>query len=178
MINLQQLNFNSLKTQEELFIKMVLDAWHTQVKRTGDLFDLFSDEQLMKEIAPGRNRGIYLLGHLTAVHDKMLPVLGLGHQLNPELYHIFVENRDKAIANIPATANLRHLWKEVNNILSQRFNKLTPAEWFQKHNSVSEEDFEKEPHRNRLNLVINRTNHLASHQGQLLYLKEKSADAV
>ena len=165
-----------MKTNDELFIKMVLDAWYIHLKRTDDLFDSFSDEQLMSEIAPGKNRGIYLLGHLTAVHDKMLPVLGMGKQLHPELYHIFVENSDKTVASIPATADLRHSWKMVNNSLSQYFNKLTPAEWFQKHNSVSEEDFVKEPHRNKLNLIINRTNHLASHLGQLIYLKEKNAD--
>ena len=160
--------------KEELFIKMVLDAWNIHVKRADDLFNSFSDEQLMKEIAPGRNRGIYLLGHLAAVHDKILPLLGLGDQLKPELFHIFVENPDKAIANIPATTHLRLFWNEVNTILREHFIKLTPAQWFQKHNSVSEEDFIKEPHRNKLNLVINRTNHLASHLGQLLYLKERN----
>ena len=69
---------------------MVLDAWHTQIKNTNDLFDSVSDEQLMAEIAPGRNRGIYLLGHLTAVHDKMLPLLGFGDQRYPNLYKTFV----------------------------------------------------------------------------------------
>jgi hypothetical protein len=160
--------------KEELFIKMVLDAWNIHVKRADDLFNSFSDEQLMKEIAPGRNRGIYLLGHLAAVHDKILPLLGLGNQLKPELYHIFVESPDKAIANIPTTTDLRLFWNEVNTILREHFIKLTPAQWFQKHNSVSEEDFIKEPHRNKLNLVINRTNHLASHLGQLLYLKGRN----
>jgi hypothetical protein len=172
------IKFNSLKTQEELFIKMVLDAWYTQVKRTDNLFNSLSDEQLIKEIAAGKNRGIYLLGHLTAVHDKMFPILGLGSELNPELYQIFVENPDNAVTSIPDIADLRSFWKEVNSLLSQHFNKLTPLEWFQKHNSVSEEDFVKEPHRNKLNLIINRTNHLASHLGQLLYLKEKNADAL
>lgn len=160
--------------KEELFIKMVLDAWNVHVKRADDLFNSFSDEQLMKEIAPGRNRGIYLLGHLATVHDKILPLLGLGNQLKPEWYNIFVENPDKAIANVPATTDLRLFWNEVNKSLSEHFIKLTPAQWFQKHNSVSEEDFIKEPHRNKLNLVINRTNHLASHLGQLLYLKERN----
>jgi hypothetical protein len=159
--------------KEELFIKMVLDAWNVHVKRADDLFNSLSDEQLMKEIAPGRNRGIYLLGHLAAVHDKILPLLGLGNQLKPEWYNIFVENPDKTIANIPAMADLRLFWNEVNKSLSKHFIKLTPTQWFQKHNSVSEEDFIKEPHRNKLNLVINRTNHLSSHLGQLLYLKGK-----
>ena len=159
--------------KEELFIKMVLDAWNVHVKRTDDLINSFSDEQLMKEIAPGRNRGIYLLGHLAAVHDRIFPLLGLGNQFKPELYSIFVENPDKAIANIPVTADLRLFWKEVNTTLWEHFTRLTPAQWFQKHNSVSEQDFMKEPHRNKLNIVINRTNHLASHLGQLLYLREE-----
>jgi hypothetical protein len=37
--------------------------------------------------------------------------------------------------------------------------------------TVSPEDFAKEPHRNRLNVLISRTNHMANHIGQLLLLK-------
>lgn len=159
--------------REELFVKMVLDAWHTQLKYANDLFDVLSDEQLMQEVAPGRNRGIYLLGHLAAVHDKMLVVLGFGDSLEPELYKTFVMNPDKAIADLPSITELRLYWKKVNETLAQNFAKLTPAEWFQRHNSVSEQDFEKEPHRNKLNLIINRTNHLANHIGQLSFLKKK-----
>jgi len=162
-----------LKTQEELFIKMVLDAWDGQVKRMDDLFTSLSDQQLIKEIAPGRNRGIYLLGHMAAVHDRMLPLLGFGEQLNADMYKIFVESPDNAIVQLPAINDLKVYWKNVNITLSKHFNNLTPAEWFQKHNSVSEEDFEKEPHRNRLNVIINRTNHAASHLGQLIFLTGK-----
>jgi hypothetical protein len=161
---------------EETFIKMVLDAWHTQVKQTDDLFNSLSDEQLMHEIAPGKNRGVYLLGHLTAVHDRILPLLGLGDQRYPNLYKTFVESPDKAEGNIPSTEDLRNYWKEVNNVLSEQFSRLSFEEWFQKHNAVSEVDFAKEPHRNKLNVVINRTNHLANHLGQLLLLKPKSAE--
>jgi hypothetical protein len=162
-----------LMTQQEVFIKMALDAWITYVKRTDDLFMALSDEQLLREVSPGRNRGIYLLGHLAGVHDRMLPVLGFGDQLYPELYGAFVESPDKAIADIPSIAALRLYWKEVNAKLAEQFNQLKPEDWFQRHNSVSEEDFKKEPHRNKLNLIINRTNHLASHFGQLVFLSNK-----
>jgi len=165
-----------LKPQEELFIKMVLDAWHTQIKYTDDLFNSLSDEQLLREVAPGRNRGIYLLGHLTAVHDRMLPLLGLGELRYPNLYPSFVQNADKTEANLPAVEDLRECWKEVNNVLSEQFSKLSTSDWFQKHTAVSEIDFAKEPHRNKLNVVINRTNHLANHLGQLLLLKRSNAE--
>jgi hypothetical protein len=160
-------------TQQEIFIKMVLDAWNSYIKRTDDLFNALSDKQLSTEVAPNRNRGTYLLGHLTAVHDRMLPILGFGNALYPELYEAFVEKPDKAVTDIPSIGELRLYWKEVNTKLAEHFNKLTPDEWFQKHNSVSEEDFKKEPHRNKLNLIINRTNHLVSHFGQLVFLSNK-----
>lgn len=67
--------------------------------------------------------------------------------------------------------DLRHSWKEVNDSLDSNFNRLTLNEWLERHTAVSEEDFKNEPHRNRLNVVINRTNHLAWHYGQLLLLK-------
>ena len=159
--------------QQEIFVKMVLDAWNAYVKRTNDLFNSLSDEELKKEIVPGRNRGIYLLGHLAAVHDKMLVILGFEKQSNEDMYRIFVEQPDKAVTELPAVSELRRYWNEVNNSLSTNFNELTPGDWFQKHNLVSEEDFAKEPHRNKLNLVINRTNHLANHLGQLVFLKDK-----
>jgi len=36
--------------------------------------------------------------------------------------------------------------------------------------AVSDEDFSKEPHRNKLNVIINRTNHMSYHLGQLILL--------
>jgi hypothetical protein len=158
-------------TSETVFIKMVLDAWQTHIKRTDELFNSLPDEQLMKEIAPGRNRGIYLLGHLAAVHDRILPLLELGNPLYPELWDLFVERPDKEVTELPATQTLRQYWKEINTNLADKILSLSPEAWFQKHTSVSAEDFAKEPHRNKLNIIVNRTNHLANHLGQLLLLK-------
>jgi hypothetical protein len=36
---------------------------------------------------------------------------------------------------------------------------------------VSEEDFAKEPHRNRFTLLLSRTGHLAFHLGQVVLVK-------
>ena len=43
--------------------------------------------------------------------------------------------------------------------------------WLGRHMSVSPEDFVKEPHRNKLNVLINRTGHMANHIGQMNLLK-------
>jgi hypothetical protein len=158
-------------TSEAIFIRMVLDAWQTHIKRTDELFNSLSDEQLMKQIAPERNRGVYLLGHLAAVHDRIPLLLELGNPLYPELWHTFVERPDKEVTELPATQALRQYWREINSNLAGNMQSLSPEEWFKKHSSVSVEDFAKEPHRNKLNIIINRTNHLANHLGQLLLLK-------
>ena len=158
--------------KQQLIIKIALDSWNTYVKRTSQLFESLSDEQLQGEVAPGRNSGVYLLGHLTAVHDAMFPLLGFGEELYPELADTFIKNSDKSGLEKSPTKDLRNYWLEVNNKLSNHFNQLTIDEWFQKHASVSMEDFEKEPHRNKLNVLLNRTNHLSYHFGQLAFLKK------
>jgi hypothetical protein len=43
-------------------------------------------------------------------------------------------------------------------------------EWLTKHNSVSAEDFAKEPHRNKLSVLISRAMHQAYHGGQIALL--------
>ncbi|MBI4944816.1 MAG: DinB family protein [Bacteroidetes bacterium] len=156
----------------QIMVKMALDAWNSQIKNGDDLLEKLSDEQLMTEVAPGRNRGIYLVGHLVAVHDRMLPLLGLGEQLYPQLNEPFLKNPDNAKAAMPSVKELRQFWKNINSTLADHFSKMQSDAWFQKHTSVSAEDFAKEPHRNKLNTILSRTSHLSNHLGQLVFLKK------
>ena len=127
----------------------------------------------MEETAPGRNTGVYLLGHLAAINDALFQLLGLGERLHPELDDIFVDNPDKSGKTFPQVDELKIYWNEINTALTDRFNKMQPAEWFEKHNSISAEDFIKEPHRNKLNVIITRTVHQGYHLGQMAYLERK-----
>ncbi len=159
-----------MKTNE-IMVKMVFDRWYSLIKRCDTIFDSLTDEELQKEIAPSKNRGIYLLGHLIAVHDDMIPLLNLGDKLYPELYEPFLKSPDKSINDIPSAKELRAFWSKQNEVLTQKFESLPTEEWFEKHTSVSTEDFIKEPHRNKLNIIITRTSHLSYHMGQLVLLK-------
>ncbi len=161
-----------MENQQSLLVKMALDAWNTQSGRTDKLLQALSDEALAEETAPGRNTGIYLLGHLTAVHDAMLPLLGLGDKFYPQLENIFLKNPDKSGLEKPSAKELRTYWNNVQSALATHFNQQLPSDWFSKHSSVSHEDFLKEPHRNKLSVLINRTNHMAYHLGQMAYLKK------
>jgi hypothetical protein len=157
----------------QLAVKIILDAWYSRVESVERLLTELTDEQLLNEIAPKRNRGIYILGHLTAVQDNIIPLLGAGQRLYPQLDDVFLAKPDKAVSELPSVSDLRNYWKNVNTKLTAHFSKLGTEEWFQKHNSISNEDFIEEPHRNRLNVISSRTNHLAYHHGQLVILKAK-----
>lgn len=159
------------KATNELFVTTVLANWELAIQRISARFDRYSDEDLLKPIAHGKNRVIYLLGHLIAVHDNMIPLLGLGDRQHPLLDALFIHNPDDPQALLPPAGQLRHDWDSINAFLTARFREWKPEEWLQRHTAVSAEDFAKEPHRNRLNVVLNRTGHVSYHAGQLALLK-------
>ncbi len=158
-------------THVEISVKMILDRWNASIKNCDAQLNSLTDETLLKEIAPGKNRGVYLLGHLIAVHDDMLMLLDMGEKMYPELYEPFVKAADKATGQIPAVTELRSSWTAQCDVLKQKFETLEPTGWFEKHTAVSAEDFATEPHRNKLNIIITRTSHLQYHLGQLQLLK-------
>jgi hypothetical protein len=120
-----------------------------------------------KKLYQLKNSGHYLFGHLIAVHDNMLPLLGLRDSLYPELMEIFIRTPDKSGLLKPSIAQLKQQWEEVHQLLLTNLESLTDEQWFEKHTAVSDEDFAIEPHRNRLNVVLSRSNHLSYHLGQI-----------
>lgn len=154
-------------TQSNLLVKMVLMAWDAQNNYLNKLISSLSDEQLAKEIAPGKNTGVYLLGHLIAVSDGMLPLLGFGDRLFPEMEEVFIKNSDKSGQVFPSIAELKQRLETVNTKLNSYFKSTDVNGWLGRHTTVSSEDFLKEPHRNKLNVVITRTGHMAYHIGQI-----------
>ena len=56
-------------TLETSLIDSALRNWRSNVDRAGKLFGNLPQEQLLHEVAPGKNRLIYLWGHLTAFND-------------------------------------------------------------------------------------------------------------
>ena len=155
----------------QTMVRMTLDRWQSLLKTFNDKLDALTDAQLEVEIAPGKNRGLYLLGHLAAVHDNMMPLLGFGDKLYPELYEPFINLPDKAVADLPAADELRQKWHRINQVLAENFDKLQPQDWFGPHTAVSDADFANEPHRNKLNIILTRASHLGYHLGQFILLR-------
>jgi hypothetical protein len=158
-------------TNQEILAATVLSSWKLVIGRLDKNLAPLTGEQLQKQIAPGKNRVFYLVGHLTAVHDRMFPTLGLGDRLHPELDEPYITNPDRALADPLSASDLKKAWAEVNSKLTAAFERFTLEEWLQKHTAVSDEDFAQDPTRNRLAVVMNRTFHAAYHAGQAVLAK-------
>jgi uncharacterized damage-inducible protein DinB len=158
-------------TTEEMLSRTALHSWKLVIGRLSDAIAPLNDEQLQRQVAPGKNRLLYLVGHLTAIHDRLFPLLGLGERLYPELDEIYIVNPDRALADPVSATGLKQAWSEVNSKLTAAFEQLTPQQWLEKHTAVSEEDFAKDPTRNRIAVLMSRTNHAAFHTGQAALIK-------
>lgn len=153
-------------------IQQVLMAWRKENKKISDFFDKHGEGYYHQPIAPGKNRAIYLLGHLIAVNDALLPLFALGERKYPTYEALFLKGADNPQAHYPSVAELKQQWAEVNAELDDHFNKMTAENWLDRHQSVSPEDFAKDPLRNKLNVLMNRTVHQSYHLGQLVLLEK------
>ncbi len=164
---------NTAVAPAEQIISQILTAWNTNNTRMQAFFNKYEDAAYQEEVAPGRSRAIYLFGHLIGSADGLLPLLGLGNSLYPQLEKLFLTNPDRTFDDIPSLAELKGYWDNVNNTLTTHFNKMQVQDWLSRHTKVSEEDFAKEPHRNKLNVLLSRTSHISYHMGQLVFLNKK-----
>ena len=153
-------------TTEKSLIDSALRGWKFNVERAEKLFEGLSPAQLEQEVAPGKNRLIYLWGHLAAVNDRLLPLLAIGERLHPEFDDMFISSPDKSVPLAVSAQSLKTAWQEINQKLWEGFSKFADADWAQRHTGVSEQDFEREPHRNRFGVLLGRTAHLSYHLGQ------------
>jgi hypothetical protein len=158
-------------TNEELLANAALKSWKQVLGQFDKGLAARTDPDFQKRVAPGRNRLYYLLGHLTAVHDRLLPMLGIGERLHPELDEPFISNPDGTLSDPVSAADLRKAWTGINARLTAAFEGFSPQDWLRKHSAVSDEDFAADPTRNRLAVVLSRTNHLSFHTGQLVLAK-------
>ena|SRR5687768_4254418 len=157
-------------TQISLFLQMALKQWEGSCNRAEKILKLTTSEKYVSKVAPGSNTVAWVFGHLTWVHDNMHTLLDFREPLFPALNET-LSNKAKLVHEVISQEDLSIMWKEVNGSLYDTFLVLSADQWLAKHTAVSNEDFLREPHRNKLNVLLNRTAHLNHHLGQLALIK-------
>ncbi len=152
-------------SNEEIFIAGALAAWRSNLERADKVFTSLSIAGLEQQVAPGRNRLIYLWGHLSAMHDRMLEILAIAERVHPEFDAVFLTAPDRA-TELPTVEVIHAWWVDVSSKLNEGIAKFSTSDWLAKHTAVSDADFAKEPLRNKFSILLTRTNHLSYHIGQ------------
>ncbi|HEY0769762.1 MAG TPA: DinB family protein, partial [Sphingobacteriaceae bacterium] len=109
--------------------------------------------------------------HLITVNEGMISLFSLGQRTYAHWDEAFIKNPDRKIENVASAGELRAAWKESNERLNALFSGMTAENWFGRHTSMTDEDLVKEPSRNKLSVLLNRTSHVAYHLGQLVLAK-------
>src|ERR1700732_309841 len=161
-------------TTEKSLIDSAIRGWKSNVERADKICGGLSSEQLEQEVAPGRNRLIYLWGHLAAVNDGLLPLLGIGERLHPELDAMFVSKADKSVELTGTAQSLKSAWYKINEKLWEGFSKFSAADWAGRHTAASEEDFKREPNRSKFTVLLGRTAHMSYHVGQAMLARPEA----
>jgi hypothetical protein len=159
---------------ERSLVDAGLRAWKFNVDRIEKFFEPLTQEQLHQEVAPGRNRLIYLWGHLAAANDGLFPLLRIGPKLHPEIEGPFLTSPDRAAPSLLSGPEISKVSRAIHDALWTAFNKLSPGEWLEKNNAVSDAEFVNEPHRNRYAGLLSRNSHMAFHYGQMILARPRA----
>ncbi|TWV94727.1 DinB family protein [Chitinophaga pinensis] len=155
-------------------ISQVLRNWDNEVAHVNRMFNKYPDEIYMQQVAPGRNSAWYILGHLAATTDAMLPQSFAGELIYPDIAP-FLYTSEKTLSVKANIQYLRRCWVDITNHFSKETRRFSSSEWMQRHALTSQEDFARDPGRNRLNLLMSRTAHLRYHLGQIALLTPTNA---
>jgi uncharacterized damage-inducible protein DinB len=148
-------------------LDICLLQWETYNKRIQKSLEAIKDEHYNSPIVPGGNSPSWVMGHLADTDDALLELFGIRKRMFPELAKIYHHERDTNQAGHLSKAELSQKWNQIQEELNRVFKSMSESDWLSRHTAVSEEDFKKEPHRNKLNVMLSRVSHRASHLGQV-----------
>jgi uncharacterized damage-inducible protein DinB len=152
-------------------LDVCLIQWNTYNTRMQKAMDAIADENFHKSIVAGGNTPSWLFGHLVDTDDALLELFGIRKRLYPDLKSIYHHERGTNQEGHLSRTELVKRWNEISAELDKAFKSWNEAQWLDRHTAVLEEDFKKEPHRNKLNVMLSRVEHKASHLGQIAMLK-------
>lgn len=126
--------------------------------------NLLSEDDLKKEVSPGKNHGIWLLGHLIANEDDFGVFLGKRELAYPVYQNLFAGGtKPLPIENYPSVPEMREKWKELTEKNKKLYCELKDEELNEPHALIEENDFCK----TKQDIIMHWQIHLVYHIGQL-----------
>ena len=108
------------------------------------------------------------------MNDGLLPLLGIAERLHPEFDEMFIRKPDRSVELTVTAQSLKSAWDKINQKLWEGFSKFSAADWAGRHTAVSEDEFKREPNRNKFTVLLGRTAHMSYHVGQATLARPKA----
>lgn len=137
------------------------------------IIEPLSDEEFKMELSPGKNHGVWLMGHLVTSDDDFSMFMGKGEVMFPQYYEVFGQG-SKLLPpdSYPPVSELKDAWKKVCDKNRKIYSELTDDELQQPHALVK--DFEKDYFKTKERVIMAWQLHQLYHAGQLGILVARS----
>lgn len=147
--------------------------YRMMVEWVTEYIDALSDEDLKMELSPGKNHGVWILGHMIVSDDDFSVYMGKGELLYPR-WSEKLGQRSKLMPpeNYPPVPELREMWKKVCEKNFKIYETITDEELPQHHAlyKASEPDYFKTKDR----VIMSWQLHQMYHAGQLAVLLSRA----
>ena len=157
----------------KLLAKQYMESagWADWILRT------LSDDDLKLEIAPGKNHGVWILGHLIASDDDFSVFMGKGDLLFPDYYEMFGQgSKLQPVENYPPIPLLREQWKTIIEKNRKIYSELQDQELNEPHGRM--ENPEKDFFKTKQRIIFYWQLHQMYHAGQLSIILSKVGKAL
>ncbi len=123
---------------------------------------------LSREIAPGKNHGVWLLGHLVVSDDDIGLYLETHERQFPELVELFGNSsKCEAIETYPEPEYLLACWEKVCEQTLQAYDKLKDSDLEQPHGRLNGKSVDEDFFGTKQNVLLHWLNHQLYHVGQI-----------
>jgi uncharacterized damage-inducible protein DinB len=147
--------------------------WQIVSRWISETLNSLTDEDLKKTISPGRNHGVWILGHLIQSEDELSKYLGKGEYIFPENERLFGQkNKPGPVSTYPDVPELRKQWETVKAKNDKIISEITDAEWDEPH-ALIEGSIEDDYFKTKGGCIMNWIVHQTYHIGQLVLLRQK-----
>ncbi len=151
---------------ENIISKKYLQQYELMVGWINETLSGLSDEDFKTELSPGKNHGVWILGHLIVSDDDFSLYMGKGDLLYPELAEVFGQgSKIQSPENYPSVGDLKARWDRVYLKNKKIYSELIDSEFDEAHALVKdpESDFFKTKGR----VIMAWQLHQMYHNGQL-----------
>lgn len=135
--------------------------------------DTLKDDEFKIELSPGKNHGVWLLGHLVASEDDFSLYMGKGGLFFPEITEMFGQkSKLMPVENYPSVSELKNYWKQVTEKNQKIYSTLTDKELSEPHMLVK--DYDTDYFKTKERVIMAWQLHQLYHTGQLGIIVSKA----